>query len=360
MGFLNKLFSGDKKLNNFSLSINDKWITIENGQGHFFGQYSISNNKKYIVAYCTGHVKVDKIGHESTVSGQVYLIQNQNKIVWKKEIARPNGAFVTNDGTTVIIDWLAFEKELSGELYFFDRNGKKLMEYKFNSNIGSQEISKDSSEVIITTCFPENAIYLFDIKEGKLIKKVENNTSKRPLVDFDFEEIKRYVVRSEKFNQEEYDLNRQKEEQEIREDKERIESLKKKKINDLSYEEIVEIGSIYAGNFYENFGEPEKALEYLLKAIELKKEKPQPYVLKLMGFCYEKIKDYKNAIKYYEESLSRYPQYKKSVVVDHIEFCNLKLNKKLTEDWTSFIIKKRDEERKDTASFKNIRLKAKN
>jgi hypothetical protein len=56
------------------------------------------------------------------------------------------------------------------------------------------------------------------------------------------------------------------------------------------------------------------------------------------------MKDFKTAIKYYEESLNRYPQYKKSVVVDHIEFCNLKLRKKFNEDWTSFIIKKREKE----------------
>ncbi|MCX6818527.1 MAG: tetratricopeptide repeat protein [Candidatus Aenigmarchaeota archaeon] len=327
-----------------SLSIDEKLVTIEDGKGHFFGQYNISNNKKYLVAYCDAHGEVDKQGHESTISGQVYLIQNQNKILWKKGIVRPNDAFVTDDGTSVIIDWLAFKKELSGKVYFFDRNGNKLMEFTFNSNIGGQEISKDGNEVIITTCFPENAIYLFSIKEGKLIKKVKNNTPKRPIINFNFEEIKRYVVKSDKFNQEEYDIQKLREGQKIQEDKERIESLKKKKINDLSYQEIVEIGSIYAGDFYENFGEPKKALYYLLKAIELKKEKPQHYVLKSIGFCYEKIKDYKNAIKYYEEFINRYPQYKKDVVVDHLEFCNLKLTKQLSEDWTSFIIKKREKE----------------
>lgn len=331
--------------NNFSLSIDGEWVTIEDRKGYFFGQYNISNNKKYLIAYCDAHLEVDKKGQESTISGQVYLIQDQKKILWKKDIGRPIGAFVTNEGICIIIDELAFKKELSSKLYFFNRNGKKLMEYQFNSNIGGQEISRDGKEIIITTCFPENAIYLFDIQKARLIKKVENNTSKRPLVNFRFDEIKKYIVKTEPFNQEQYELQKQKEKQEVEEDKKRIESLKKKRITDLNYDELVEIGSIYAGDFYGNFGEPKKALNYLLKAIELKREKPQPYVLKMIGFCYEKIKDYKTAIKYYKEALNRYPPYKKSIVVDHLEFCNLKLNKKLNEDWISFIIKKREKER---------------
>lgn len=328
--------------NDFLISLDDEWITIKSSKGNFFGQYHLSNNRKYLIAYCDAHGEVDKKGHESTISGQVYLIQNQNTILWRKDINRPNGAFVSDDGTSVVIDWLAFKKELSGKVYFFKSDGKKLSEYKFNSNIGGQEISKDDSEVIITTCFPENAIYLFSIKDGKLIKKIENKTSKKPLINFDFEKIKEYMIKSDKFNQEEYDTKKLREEQKIQEDKEKIELLKKKKINNMNYEEIVEMGSIYVGDFYGNFGEPKKALEYLLRAIELRKEKPQPYILKLIGFCCEKLENYKEAIKFYELALKQYPQYKNSVIIDHLEFCKLKLNKNLEEDWDTFIVKKRE------------------
>ncbi len=327
--------------NNFSLSIDNEWVNLEDDKGHFFGQYNISPNKKYLITYCDSHGEIDKQGHESTISGQVYLIQNQNKILWKKAIDRPNGAFVTDDGASVIIDWLAFKRESSGKVYFFDRNGKKLMEFGFNSNIGGQEISKDGSEIIITTCFPENAIYLFNIKYGKLIKKVENNTSKKPVINFNFEEIKRYVIKSEKFNQKEYDLQILKKEQEIKENKERIESLKKKRISDLNYEEIVEIGRIYAGNYYENFGEPKKALGYLLEALRIRKNKPQASVLKLLASCYEKLGSFNQAIEYYELALKRYPQFRKfSSIPDHIKFCKFlfKEDRKFSlDDWIEFM-----------------------
>lgn len=328
--------------NNFTIDIDDDWITLEDKEGHFYGQYHQSKNKRYIVIYTDAHGEVDKKGKEKMISGQVYLIEDKKKILWQKDIARPNAAFVTDEGVTIVIDWISFSGELSGKIYFFNKNGEKLFEEKFSSNIGGQNISKEGKEIIITTCFPENALYLFGVKEKKLLKKVENNTQQRPLTTFNFNNIKNYIIQSPEFNQEAYDLQKQKEGKKIQEEKERIESLKKKKISDLNYEELVELGSIYAGDFYGNFGEPGKALKYIIRAIELKKEKPQPYVLKLAGFCYEKLEDYKNAIKYYGQSLKRYPQYKKSVVIDHLEFCKLKLNKKTKEDWTAFIIKKRE------------------
>lgn len=321
-----------------------KNIILEDKNSHFYGEYHQSNDKRYIVTYCDAYGRVDKNNKEKFISGQVYLIEH-NKILWKKNIDRPNAAFVTNEGNVIVVDWVSFAGKPCGKIYFFDKKGIKTFENIFNSNIGEQSISKDETEFIVTTCFPENAIYLFDVKNKNLVKKVNNNLPQRPLLRFNFDKIKKYIVENKEFDDIAYEQERLKHEKEAEEEKQRIESLKKKTISELTYDEIVLIGSLYAGDFYDNKGEPDKALLYFHRAIELKSEKPQPYVLKLIGFCYEKIKDYKNAIKYYEESINRYPQYKKSVVVDHIEFCNLKLNKKIDEDWTSFIIKKREKER---------------
>ena len=184
--------------NNFSIDLEEDYeedidfthknITLEDKKGHFYGSYNQSPNEKYIVAYDEGYLNES---NEQT-GGQVYLIENQKKILWKKRLERPNAGFVTNNGEAVIIDWTS-SNELNGKLLIFSKQGKKVFEQKFESNIGGQDISQDGKELIITTCNPDNSIYLFDIEENKLIKKIKNTTSQRPLTTFSFNEIRALI-----------------------------------------------------------------------------------------------------------------------------------------------------------------------
>ncbi len=341
--------------NNFSIDIEDDYeeefdftdknITLEDANGQFYGSYNLSLNKRYIIAYNDGYFDGGTL-----VGGPVYLIDNDNnKILWKKILERPNEAFVTDRGEAIIIDIVSSDRPV-GKLYIFNKQGKKIFEHKFNSNIGSHGISQDSEELIIVTSFPEAAIYLFDVERTKLIKKVEDKTNNEFLMKFDFNKIKEFINNSPKFDQKTYDIQKniqkKKEETELEEALERIKSLKKKNIQELEYDELVTVASDYAGDFYDNFGDPKKALRYIMLAIEIKNDKPQPYVLKLAGFCYEKLEKYSEAIKYYNWSIERYPQYKKSVVTDHINFCDLKQNNSYKKDWTSYIISERAKDRK--------------
>lgn len=164
-----------------------KNITLEDENGHFYGEYNQSPNQKYIIAFDEGYIKDNK-----PTGGQVYLIENQKKIFWKKRLERPNAGFVTNQGEVIIIDWTSSD-ELMGKLLIFSKQGKKVFEQIFESNIGGQDISHDGKELIITTCNPDNSIYLFDINNKKLLKKIKNNTSQKPLVNFVFSEIRNII-----------------------------------------------------------------------------------------------------------------------------------------------------------------------
>jgi WD40 repeat protein len=68
-----------------------------------------------------------------------------------------------------------------------------MFEHKFNANVGGQDISPDGIEVIVTTCNPDNSIYLFNIEDNKLVKKIKNNTSQKPLTTFSFNEIRNLI-----------------------------------------------------------------------------------------------------------------------------------------------------------------------
>ena len=177
-----------------------KGVYLDDGKGSFSGQYHQSNNKKYVVAYTDMHIEVDGKGKEKKVLGQVYLIENK-KILWKKKIGRPNAGFVTNEGKVAIIDWISYTKKLGGKLYFFDRQGTKVFEQEFNSNISGQDASNDGGEIILTTAFPENSIYLFSLNENELVRKINNTTSQRPLSRFDFDEVKGLVLKEKSYVQ---------------------------------------------------------------------------------------------------------------------------------------------------------------
>lgn len=180
--------------NNFSIDLEEdidfthKSITLEDENGHFYGDYNQSQNKIYIVAYDEGYIDEN----DGRVGGQVYLIENEVKILWKKRLERPNAGFVTNQGEVIIIDWTASD-QLVGKLIILNKSGKKVFEHKFNANIGGQDISSNEDELIITTCNPDNSIYLFDIKAKRLVKRLKNNTSQRPLTTFSFNEIRELI-----------------------------------------------------------------------------------------------------------------------------------------------------------------------
>ncbi|RLE45303.1 hypothetical protein DRJ25_05860, partial [Candidatus Woesearchaeota archaeon] len=153
----------------------DGWITIE-GDDHFFGQYNESENGKFLVAFQDGHIDATS-GKSRWINGEVYLINDRQNILWKKQIERPNNAHVSNDGTVAVEDWLN-SKELCGVLRVFDVSGNQLMEKRLDSNIGTSNISPDGKYAVVTTCNPDNSIYLFDTRSGKLLWKYKNHSDK--------------------------------------------------------------------------------------------------------------------------------------------------------------------------------------
>jgi len=287
--------------NNFSIDLesyagNDKWINLEDEKGGYFhGQYYQSKNKKYLVAYVDSYGKVDKNGKETNISGQVLLIKDKKKILWRKDIERPNGAFVNNDGIVVVMDWISYSGELAGLMHIFNEKGKKLLRYKFSdSNIGGQEMSEDGKEIIVTTCNPEDAIYLFDLIKQKLVKKVNNPSKWHPLTEFKFTEAKKMVLDEESYKKKEY---------------------KKKK------EEPNTFGW-FMDKAYEcrNSGKFKKGIDYFKKAMKIK---TTGSLLKGLGYCYQELGKFDEAIKYFKKAMET-SKYQRDMLPKYIEMCKIK------------------------------------
>lgn len=171
--------------NKFDLIIDSKEdIELVDEDGNFSGLYVKSQNNRFIIAYNLGYIDEDG----RNIKGQVYLIKDKQKILWKKAISDPDNVILTNEGNVA----------LSGngkELYYFDKSGKQLYKQSFKSDIAYQVLSPTEKEIILSTACLDNALYLFSIiKPIHLIKKVKNNLSKKPILYSKFNDMKEYIL----------------------------------------------------------------------------------------------------------------------------------------------------------------------
>jgi HEAT repeat protein len=145
-----------------------KFVTVTQGSARFFGSYGESPNRVFLVAF-------------EDSDGQVFLVKNLRSILWSRRLERPNDGVVSNNGRVAINDWLRIKQRLGGRFYIIDQNGKILVKKDFSSNLGTCAISQDGNYAVVSTLFPENTIYFFDIENGKL-KWSYKNHSREPVL----------------------------------------------------------------------------------------------------------------------------------------------------------------------------------
>lgn len=146
----------------------DDWITINIPGTNFFGQFNESKSGNYTVAFQDGHAE-----YKEWKAGVVILLNQQDTIIWKKSFQRPNNVHVSNSGIVAIEDW-ENTNTLSGRIIIVDQLGNKIMEYQLPANIGASNISADGKFIVVSTCNPDNSIYLINILEKTLAWKVKN------------------------------------------------------------------------------------------------------------------------------------------------------------------------------------------
>lgn len=154
-----------EKLTQDSININDdisfheEFIRIRSLD--FYGKYEKSPNGKYIIA-CSDSYYMDDIKY----NGCIVLIYN-GKIVFSKELERPNDGKVSNNGTVVVNDWLE-SNDTIGIFYVFNNLGDMLINQNFKANLANNEISLSGRYGLCSTLssdFEEhsNKTFLFDI-----------------------------------------------------------------------------------------------------------------------------------------------------------------------------------------------------
>lgn len=152
LGFFDSLFSKSNtckycknksepthNISNNDIIIDENSISIHSLD--LFGEYSISQNHNYILAWCDSYTILNNNGIEEKISGKYALLKGKH-IVLSGELQRPNDGKVANNGNFILNDWLNPNKR-EGIFYAFDSIGNILIKHQFYANLYNNGISTD-------------------------------------------------------------------------------------------------------------------------------------------------------------------------------------------------------------------------
>ncbi len=152
----------------------------------FYGTEEFSENKKYCVI-CNG------VNHDE--KGEIALISVEGKkLLFKKQIARPNDCHVSNNGVVICCDWTITNLS-TGKFLVFDKAGVLLYSQKTIANLGNCGISNDGKIALFETynsnTKDSDSIFLIDIEAKEQITRFERPFSFiKPLIDTQSQRIK--------------------------------------------------------------------------------------------------------------------------------------------------------------------------
>ncbi|WP_418262898.1 tetratricopeptide repeat protein [Flavobacterium faecale] len=140
----------------------------------FIGITNFSPNNLFGVSCNPGYNDNDK-----WFNGKIAVFNNK-KLLFKKDLKRPNNCALSNNGVTICCDWLSSDK-LSGKFYVFDINGNEIFHLETQANLGSCCISENGEISVFETYNSDNEdgnnLFIIDIAKGSIINKIKKPIS---------------------------------------------------------------------------------------------------------------------------------------------------------------------------------------
>jgi hypothetical protein len=157
-----------------SFEISDNFLRIDSTD--FLGFYNKSPDGKYLVAFQDG------FGHSP---GRLVLIHN-DRILYLLIMERPNDAFVANDGTVVVNDWLATD-DLAGDFHVVAHDGRILIKHRFKANLFRCGITADGQVAWCNTCSSDyqpdsDKLFVYSVRRAALIAKVDGRVDPEEII----------------------------------------------------------------------------------------------------------------------------------------------------------------------------------
>lgn len=149
----------------------DKFVRVK--EINFFGQFSESKNKKFLVAWSDSD-PLSRCGGFRDSGYGTYILAEENRVLLVGSAERPNDGKVADNGTFLINDWM-FGEGLKGELLAFNKNGVQILKHKFSANLYKNGISDTGRFAICQLCNSDSSdsgvLALFDLHTQKLLWK---------------------------------------------------------------------------------------------------------------------------------------------------------------------------------------------
>lgn len=111
--------------------------------------------------------------------GSVVLTHAEDGVRWEKDLQRPNGVSVSNDGTVTVENWDSSDPELISEFVAFDREGDKLVEEGYDALVRDSGVDLDGSIAWVATAGDAastedgdgNQLFVYDLeKKSRLLE----------------------------------------------------------------------------------------------------------------------------------------------------------------------------------------------
>lgn len=139
----------------------------------FFGQYSMSPDGRYLVAWSDSDQSTSRCGFRDYGHGS-FLLAHDGVVVARGVAERPNDGNVSNTGAFVINDWLLGDG-LKGTFLAYAPDGSNILRFRFEANLLNNGISDDGEFAVCQLCNSPNddggVLAFFDLSNGHLLWK---------------------------------------------------------------------------------------------------------------------------------------------------------------------------------------------
>lgn len=114
--------------------------------------------------------------------GQPVVLEHADQgVVWEKEVPRPNGVSVSNDGTVIVENWESSHPDLISEFVVFDRQGEKRIEEGYDALVRDSGVADDGSVAWSTTAGDAssaedgdgNQLFVYDLEENSRLLETD-------------------------------------------------------------------------------------------------------------------------------------------------------------------------------------------
>ena len=139
---------------------------------NFFGQRSLSPNKRFTLAWSDADESGLRGGARSSGMGR-YLLLDGQEVILQGRMERPNDGKVANNGIFILNDW-EFTSELSGVFFAFRADGTRILSRRFKANLYNNGLSANGRLAVCQTCNSPSSddssvLAVFDLSTGKEI-----------------------------------------------------------------------------------------------------------------------------------------------------------------------------------------------